>query len=827
MFQMGPDNKKWVQIEQRTMSSLLGAQIFFDQYSNFSWYLNGLRFRNLITNYQNQTLRTYVPAADFEFIANSLKPRFAALDKELVNGLAEISSTKYQRLNGLLRQIRRIKLSEMEDIDLANLFLDYYQVTVNELFLVNFKPLEIGAMEGLTEAVANLVKDRSEAQNVVSILSTMEKPSLSSREEIDLLAIVRKTEDQAKMKRSLSRSKDPIRLLQRNYKEIYDMFESHTNRYRYVLGGYSEIEYTVDDFINRYIGLLEMGPEWIEEQYKYLTGHTRKTSTKKRKILNKIKDKGAVKTLSKMISNLAMLGENNRVAYGHALEIRELLTTEICERVGLADDEIRFYTLSEILDLVRYRERLDEAELVRRTRGVVFSSSLQMYTSIEAKRFLENKVDHKAKRHVLKGRCASPGKYEGMVRVLNSPEDQEKVRQGDVVVTASTGYEFGESFRKAGAVIVESSGLLGPAAIICREIGIPCLIEAEGATVSLRDGDMVVVDALTEEARLASKIPTPRPAGDFKAVRIFDWDDKEPVVLPLQELTLDLAPIFGRKAVALAAMAKEDHLVPAGFAIGRSALYRFLESKGCKPNNGAYDPATVQKAREILMDSKTVDFLRSLPLDATIIFDEDGCAVRCSDLPGDNLEHPDCPSTMAIRTLEGLWKGIRKCWLSYIDDVLDALESADASNPPKMGGGVIIQQYKPGDRSGRIASQDFSHPSANILILEACLGSGHSLRSGKARPDLYRVSRKTERIINRVIPLKTRFEMVQPKTGKLILVPVPEDIVEAEVLTRLQIKTLVSSSLRTEKLLGYAVRIDWTIKGGDIYYLNVREIKAP
>ena len=822
MLQIGMNNKNWVQIDQCSMSSLLGAQIIFDQFNNFSWHLNGLRFRNLILVYKDHLLQTFVTRADLDFIIQSLKPRFLAQNKEIISGIKAVTSPSYKNLNALLRQLRRAKISALEDEQLSSIYLDLYQIILNEIFLVNFKPLELAALAALGDRINELVDNPVQAENDLAMLATMDKPSFSTREEIDLCQIVDLTLEPGKICRALSRTKDRPRLVKRNYPDLYELLKEHHKKYKYLVSGFSEYEWRIDDTIRRYVVLLNKGPDWITERIGQLSAHTRNIGKMKRAIYSRTKDKQIVGNLSNIISDLAMLAENNRMAYGQALAARELLNNELVERVGVEIDELAYYTIDELLDLINNRKVLDEKEILRRNRGVVFNSGISFHSGSNATRFLEKQIAPQPRRSILQGQCAWPGRYEGRVTIVRSMEDAVRTEYGDVVVSASAGVEFTEAIRKAGAVIVESSGMIEPAAQLCREMNTPCLIGVQGALASLKSGAQVIVDTSAQTVCMASAGAVNLDSVDVCSIKVFDYNINEPSLVRLEDVLPDDTMYFGTKAATLALLSREGFQIPDGFVIGRAMMYRFLTENGCKIVEGAYDPSMVKKARACLTEESSTSFLKTLPLDATVIFDEDGCAVRGSWLPGDIAGERTniLTTTLAIRTLEGLWKAIRKCWLTFIDHPLAIMEKDETRKPQAVGGGVIIQQYKPGDRSGQIASLDLGYPGSNVITLEAFLGTGHSHRTTKARPDRYRISRKTERIINRIIPLKTRFEMVQPRTGKLILIPVPEDIVEAEVLTRQQIKILVSSVLRIEKMLEKPVRMEWSIKGGEIYIMS-------
>ena len=92
---------------------------------------------------------------------------------------------------------------------------------------------------------------------------------------------------------------------------------------------------------------------------------------------------------------------------------------------------------------------------------------------------------------VLPGWAASAGRRRGVARVLSKPSDH--LRRGDVLVAEATDASWSPLFVKAGAVVVERGGPLSHAAILARELGLPAVLNVEGATRVL-DGKVVSVD---------------------------------------------------------------------------------------------------------------------------------------------------------------------------------------------------------------------------------------------------------------------------------------------------------------------------------------------
>ena len=96
---------------------------------------------------------------------------------------------------------------------------------------------------------------------------------------------------------------------------------------------------------------------------------------------------------------------------------------------------------------------------------------------------------------VVKGQTASPGVASGTVKIINSMEDLQKVLEGDVLVTKMTNPDMVVAMKKAAAIVTDEGGITAHAAIVSREMGIPCIVGTENATQVLTDGLVVTVDA--------------------------------------------------------------------------------------------------------------------------------------------------------------------------------------------------------------------------------------------------------------------------------------------------------------------------------------------
>ena len=92
------------------------------------------------------------------------------------------------------------------------------------------------------------------------------------------------------------------------------------------------------------------------------------------------------------------------------------------------------------------------------------------------------------------GFAGAAGIVEGLVRRLDSPEEGDQLRPGEILVTATTNIGWAVLFLRAAAIVTDVGAPLSHAAIVARELGIPAVVGCGNATMSLHTGDRVRVD---------------------------------------------------------------------------------------------------------------------------------------------------------------------------------------------------------------------------------------------------------------------------------------------------------------------------------------------
>jgi pyruvate,water dikinase len=95
---------------------------------------------------------------------------------------------------------------------------------------------------------------------------------------------------------------------------------------------------------------------------------------------------------------------------------------------------------------------------------------------------------------LLSGSPASPGIASGPVKIVPDPSQIDKVLEGDILVAEMTTPDFVPAMKRAAAIVTDRGGRTAHAAIVSRELGIPCVVGSEGATATLKDGQVITVD---------------------------------------------------------------------------------------------------------------------------------------------------------------------------------------------------------------------------------------------------------------------------------------------------------------------------------------------
>jgi phosphohistidine swiveling domain-containing protein len=178
-------------------------------------------------------------------------------------------------------------------------------------------------------------------------------------------------------------------------------------------------------------------------------------------------------------------------------------TSKIGEQVGVDKSDLLNYGISELIDLVTKGIKLSSQQI--KDRALFFHSKDLTLFGSESKILTNQFLSiYREISNIIKGSIANKGKATGKARVLVPDwKDFDKIaiavkemEEGEILVAETTSPDIITACKKASAIITNQGGMLSHAAIVSRELGIPCIIGTDKDVIlNIKTGDKLEVDA--------------------------------------------------------------------------------------------------------------------------------------------------------------------------------------------------------------------------------------------------------------------------------------------------------------------------------------------
>lgn len=236
--------------------------------------------------------------------------------------------------------------------------------------------------------------------------------------------------------------------------------------------------------------------------------------------LNMLEAPATIRTLCESVREIGKARLLFRQTVNRSFVFMKMLIAEIARRNNLSAAQVEACSIDEIFRLLDGKIT-DLSEINKRAKlYVAFARGKKtvFHTDEKARKIIRRirpETPQAAKEFF--GSPASSGKARGRaihvpnIFVNNGKDLREKtklMKKGDILVANSTGPDMIAVCRKAAAIITNEGGINSHAAIISRELGIPCIVGTKIATKVIRDGDIVEIDADKGLVRII------RPAGN-------------------------------------------------------------------------------------------------------------------------------------------------------------------------------------------------------------------------------------------------------------------------------------------------------------------------
>lgn len=180
----------------------------------------------------------------------------------------------------------------------------------------------------------------------------------------------------------------------------------------------------------------------------------------------------------------------------------EELLKEMGRRTGLTLEQTKFLTITDLETALLKKKDLSDKANQNRKYSIHFAEAGKTLfyngnqgVKIRSKLKFVDPTTLAHSEEKIKGQPAFAGYAKGKVKIVNTPQEMIKMHQGDVLVSHMTNPDIVPAMKKASAIVTDLGGITCHAAIVSRELKVPCVIGTKIATQVFKDGDIVEVDA--------------------------------------------------------------------------------------------------------------------------------------------------------------------------------------------------------------------------------------------------------------------------------------------------------------------------------------------
>ncbi|MBI2356338.1 MAG: hypothetical protein HYV13_03995 [Candidatus Doudnabacteria bacterium] len=319
----------------------------------------------------------------------------------------------------------------------------------------------------------------SEMEETVGILMASPKPSFHQQSELELLQTA---------------------LAAKNKKGLRAKLKVYASKWYWVENSYYTAQILPDTYFLRQVSRLSK--QQLKEKIQNILASRREIAKRKRQVIKKYHVPKSLVAAARNISFSIWWQDHRKATSWRAHNVIDRFNKFASPVFGLSIDQLMYYDCAEWLRLFQTGAKVSPRVLKHRKNSTMILVTPKDYRFFYGKKVkdflkaLESKKEINAGKEV-QGIVAfnSGQKVSGRTRILHSPKFAQYMKPGEILVAPMTSPDYIVAMRKAKAIVTDVGGLMSHAAVVSRELGVPCIVGTKIATKVLKDGDLVEVDA--------------------------------------------------------------------------------------------------------------------------------------------------------------------------------------------------------------------------------------------------------------------------------------------------------------------------------------------
>lgn len=287
---------------------------------------------------------------------------------------------------------------------------------------------------------------------------------------------------------------------------------------------------------------------------------------------------------------------------------------------------------------------------------------------------------------------------------------------------------------------------------------------------------------------------------------------------------------IGGKGLGLARMSRHGLPVPRGFCVAADALAHFLRANQIDLAAiwQAPDPSEAAALAEKIRQGRCPDDLRDEIVQAWRQLGADAVAVRSSAVDEDSADHSFAgqhQTFLHVMGADAVVKQVQACWASLLQPAALAYRQARGTQGnPSMA--VVVQAMVHADCAGVAFAQNPVTGDAGEILIEACLGLGEGLVSGRVASDSHVLDAASARVLRRIVQYKPTAMRWDDAHGAVREQPVDAAQREVPALSDAQAMEIAGLLLQVSRRFGAPQDVEWAFAGGVLSLLQSRPITA-
>ncbi len=275
--------------------------------------------------------------------------------------------------------------------------------------------------------------------------------------------------------------------------------------------GYDGPNYWDKNYYERKIEkIAKIRPELLRQKIKLLTGGFQKLLRQQNRLIAHYKLNSTIKRLLDIEQKLYILTDERKKVHSNINHAYHAALKILQKPSELALHDLKYLDAEEIIRMFKTKtfKKCGTLSAIRQKSVVCCYTAggkkEVIITGKHAGKMLEKFTYQTSQKNEVTGMVANrvgTGIIRGVVKKIVNPREMSKMKKGQILVTWMTTPDFVPAMRKAKAIITDEGGITSHAAIVSRELGIPCIIGTKIATKVFKDGDVVEVDTNKGEVK--------------------------------------------------------------------------------------------------------------------------------------------------------------------------------------------------------------------------------------------------------------------------------------------------------------------------------------